>query len=367
MPEKVEEPEDVPRRLRLDCGTDPACDGDLRLPGPIALPIVNPDWFEVIASPSVSEDVTTQDNSGDDAENLQVVIQPSTGLAMHHGSGEIWHYTDAAGLIGILEGNCLWATSMSSLNDSAELFYGLEVLDNLLEEVRESKNMHPQLKLYFASLRALVDTAVGQRGLYVASASLAQNSLAQWRAYGGERAHALVLDSSAQLAVLSGVRTSNRSDEIPPKWAQVLYDQDKQRGFLLSCLGYIATLIRCRHVASNDCEVCRTHAVVIAESLAYCKDPSFMEEREVRLVVQSPDDSAVKFRSSRFGVTPYLRLTGTTGGVDFSKTAPSKLPIRKIVVGPFETRHSSAAAIPHLLRANNYGDVAVDTSASTLR
>jgi hypothetical protein len=256
---------------------------------------------------------------------------------------------------------------MSSLNDSIELSYGLNVLDQLLEEVEDSKNIDPRLKLYFVSLRKLAEATAGQRGLFVASASLAENSLAQWRAYGGGQGHAVVLDSSAQLAVLTSVETLNRPDDMSPKWAKVLYDHHAQRNFLAECLGYIATIFKCAHLASSGCEACRANAVVLAESLAYCKEPSFVEEREVRLVIQSPDDGAIQFRSSRFGITPYLRLTGMGGGAGFSTTAFAKLPIRKVVVGPFDTRHSSAASIPLLLRVSEYAGVPVETSASSLR
>jgi len=36
----------------------------------------------------------------------------------------LWHYTDASGLMGIVEHERLWATQTSFLNDSTELEYG---------------------------------------------------------------------------------------------------------------------------------------------------------------------------------------------------------------------------------------------------
>jgi hypothetical protein len=39
----------------------------------------------------------------------------------------VWHYTNAAGLLGILRSNVLWATDAFFLNDAAEVTYGIDL------------------------------------------------------------------------------------------------------------------------------------------------------------------------------------------------------------------------------------------------
>lgn len=39
----------------------------------------------------------------------------------------LYHYTDAAGLLGILDNNSLYATHVAYLNDSQELAYGMQM------------------------------------------------------------------------------------------------------------------------------------------------------------------------------------------------------------------------------------------------
>ena len=48
--------------------------------------------------------------------------------------GQLFHYTTAEGLKGIIENNELWASSAYFLNDSSEVMYGYGVVKEVLEE-----------------------------------------------------------------------------------------------------------------------------------------------------------------------------------------------------------------------------------------
>ncbi len=48
----------------------------------------------------------------------------------------IYHYTDAAGFVGIVERNELWSTDAGFLNDSTELVYINEILAEVIAELR---------------------------------------------------------------------------------------------------------------------------------------------------------------------------------------------------------------------------------------
>ena len=46
----------------------------------------------------------------------------------------LFHYTDMAGLLGILRTETIWFTSIFHLNDPSELAYGIDIALGILEE-----------------------------------------------------------------------------------------------------------------------------------------------------------------------------------------------------------------------------------------
>src|ERR1022692_1876297 len=63
----------------------------------------------------------------------------------------LYHYTSAEGLKGIIEKNELWATSAYYLNDSAEMFYGYNVLREVLNQwLRENWRTEDSITLGLA-------------------------------------------------------------------------------------------------------------------------------------------------------------------------------------------------------------------------
>ena len=147
-------------------------------------------------------------------------------------SNTIWHYTDAAGLLGILGSNpeprepnvvdpqnCspeFRATAVEYLNDSRELIHGLGILKNhvLLQRADELDNIHYGPSDYHEIanapakakfIRALCETidSVEKREYsnhihcYVTSFSEKQDALSQWRGYcGGLDGFAIGIDRS---------------------------------------------------------------------------------------------------------------------------------------------------------------------------
>lgn len=72
-------------------------------------------------------------------------------FCLHHGRSfgrhlpdEIWHYTDADGLIGILESGKVWATQLSCLNDTLEQRYFGELIHRALKERRKQASCYSE-------------------------------------------------------------------------------------------------------------------------------------------------------------------------------------------------------------------------------
>jgi hypothetical protein len=357
---------------------DPACSGDFALPMPRVLTseeILEGGPVQVFATPTQeveparcpNEQVENDKDEKGNTERSQWVVQP-VAPAVESETTDLWHYTDAAGLIGIIESHSLWATSLSSLNDSAEYKHGRDLLERLLERVIDSRFIHPLQKEYIKGVVAISDHTARRPGLFVVSASIASNSLAQWRSYGGFQGHAVLLDPKARLSVLSRQPREHTVDTIPHEWRRVIYDPQAQAKLIAECLGYMAWLAPTDgRSPSRQNEADRAVAVVVNQILAYCKDPSFAEEQEVRMLVQSPGAESIRFRHGNTGVTPYVVITGTTDEAARPTVSADQLPIRSVVVGPFPTREESGKGTIALLQANGYDNASVLVSTSTLR
>ena len=93
----------------------------------------------------------------------------------------LYHYTDARGLIGMLESNSVWATDARFMNDPAELDWVREVVAAAAASMKLT-NLHA--RLLAEELQSIEAGFPGSA--YVASFSAHRDLLSQWRAYGGD-------------------------------------------------------------------------------------------------------------------------------------------------------------------------------------
>lgn len=121
----------------------------------------------------------------------------------------LYHYTNTAGMLGILRTGALWATDVEYLNDSKELLYGRdEVVSALLEE---ASRLNPDglggMTGDDDSSRATIMASAAHSlteeehrsywGPYVACFSEEGDVLSQWRGYAASHGWALGFDLSA--------------------------------------------------------------------------------------------------------------------------------------------------------------------------
>ncbi|MBM7411908.1 hypothetical protein JOE38_001731 [Clavibacter michiganensis] len=328
----------------------------------------SPDELFTENTSSVSEPAGVDDEVETEQDSDKVWVEIPSPPNLKSNSGDIWHYTDAAGLVGILTSNTLRATALTALNDSAEFTHGWELLEDISDAVQKSKWVNPIQKRYVKGILELASELAKDPGLFVLCASEAANSLAQWRAYGNGKGHALLLESGSELAVLGKQDVAFTVDSLQQRWSRVLYREDEQRDFLLRVLGYLAYLtpVPEEHV-TRSVEHHRAEAMVVVNAVAHCKEPSFSEEQEVRIIVGAPSVEDIHFRDGATGVTPYLNLTGPGSPSRRSVSDPRTLPVNAIVVGPFVNREASKLGVVSLLRTAGYSDINVEVSQSTLR
>jgi hypothetical protein len=113
--------------------------------------------------------------------------QLSTQQAATKITEPLYHYTDAAGLCGIVKSQKIRFTSCLHLNDPSELIHGMDIVHRLLKAIGE--RARDDLVKEFCDI---VDDVFQHRkfknifGFYIASFSRDRNDLGQWRAYAGK-------------------------------------------------------------------------------------------------------------------------------------------------------------------------------------
>jgi Protein of unknown function (DUF2971) len=96
----------------------------------------------------------------------------------------VFHYTNAAGLKGILEKDAIWLTDRIHLNDPSELAYGMKfALDWCAEKAKGGDRL---TQLFFETLGTGLPTVLEQHGFYVSSFSLDGDLLSQWCRYADD-------------------------------------------------------------------------------------------------------------------------------------------------------------------------------------
>lgn len=281
----------------------------------------------------------------------------------------VWHYTDSAGLLGILSSNTLWATDARFLNDAAEVRYGIDLVARTLQDL----DLRTRQNATTAFIFALLDPDQGPlRGWltealrpFVTCFCSAGDLLSQWRAY-------------ASHDEFGGYAIGFTPPGALPAWAQtapnplalrrVIYEENTQQRI---CQELLAPLVAHLDEAPDD----RVHQDSfaaelvngIAEISTWCKHPAFAEEKEWRLTydrLQDQNPLPVSHRASRGLLVPYVTLAVPRAVGAY----PGALPITAIQCGPSHDPDRKAGAVRSLLDTiDTYGPIQVLSSTTPAR
>lgn len=271
-------------------------------------------------------------------------------------SGSLYHYTGAAGLLGIVESRTLWATDYRHLNDRKEYRIGAKLLeDELCRHRLEEKHRR-------AFERLVAET---QKTCYVLSFSEMGDQLSQWRAYcPGGNGYALGFKQSNALFASAKQHSFNL--------VRCAYDLQEQKKLCV----YLVESFREGMITKQSWwpqekgVPSRVRAfftryqwnLALALVMAALKHRGFEEEREWRLVSQYPEEAlyGVAFRPGRFGITPYFALP-------LNLKEDEGLHIDEIVIGPTANRVASRAALDVLLAKREIAVGRIKISQTPLR
>ncbi|MDX6464193.1 MAG: hypothetical protein QOE55_7890 [Acidobacteriaceae bacterium] len=252
---------------------------------------------------------------------------------------EIYHYTDAAGLIGIVHGKAIWATSHLHLNDASEH----QIAGNLInEELKKAKLSDQQRRVFGLILKSF------QEPYYIASFSERGNLLSQWRAYAG-----LGLGYSIGFAPTNPLFHAAGSEAF--NLVKCQYKLKDQRRFAR----YLVLTFEEQYWATGADKGTESGEILrgffrrygwhyaLALFVSTCKHSSFAAEREWRLVSQYPDRLAqlnkIRYRTGRFGIVPYFPIPLTPH-------PDGKPRFDSITIGPAANEDASRKALESLVK-----------------
>jgi hypothetical protein len=261
--------------------------------------------------------------------------------------GSVYHYTDAYGLIGILEKSRLWASALLGLNDPTELTYGVERVLEEMADWRPGPVKESVLQFLGPGVVQLVKDVT-----FVVCGSTDGNALSQWRSYAGARGYAIQIDPYSTLKVL-GPDGALPTVPVETAWYKVAYEEDDQRNVIQAVLQFFQEGI----APTSPLQMATTFGALIS----LLKPPAFRDEREIRLIASGFGGGTEKFRPGRFGVLPYIEVVtyrppSTDPEPDSDPSPPGSLPLKSIICGPGEEYDQLAAAnaASRLARSTDY-------------
>ncbi|GAA4983781.1 hypothetical protein [Kineococcus glutinatus] len=230
------------------------------------------------------------------------------------GGGLLWHYTDLATLMAMTGGEepgglgratggrapgdrvpCLWAAHFEYLNDSREFHYARDLLHRALTDLDGDAERRAALHRLRDRLTEPqeIDPAAGP---FIVCLSSAEDSLSQWRGYGMSRRSvgcAIGFDERA----LEGLGAERHR-------VRYLGDEDGAR-WIRDNLPYFAQ----DHAGGRSEEQAEQDLYYdLFGYSAQIKHVSFADEQEERFVWRQDGGHRLWFRTSRFGMTPFVKI-----------------------------------------------------------
>ncbi len=270
-------------------------------------------------------------------------------------------------MIGILEHGEFWASSAMLLNDHSEIRIGTELVRDAFE--RSDLTLGQGASLLYNGWR-IDATERNDKVLhtYVLSASKDGDSLSMWRGYGtGDVGYAIGL-----LGTLQPSSSTPIYGDIPQEWLPVEYDSNEQDRLIQELVAHVVELGSRIDLGVRDDErqmmLIETYRE-IERLICRIKDPAFRDEKETRVVFPAgiSDGDFVRYRPSRFGITPYIGLRPFRTVLASGEISETRLPIVHIRIGPSPHQRQAELALMSLLDDKGYGDVYVDSTGAPFR
>jgi hypothetical protein len=265
---------------------------------------------------------------------------------------DLFHYTTASGLMGIVQSKHLWATHIRFLNDSREFRHAIELAQ---ESIRELADAERDIGRHQGLIR--LEQGIAGAGINICVASLTErgDDLGQWRGYG-KGGYALGL-SFEHLAA--------RAAEEQWLFGPCLYQRDEQKQIMKCLLLEVLDLHLAEPEDSEIEELRGLHpgypvALYLNRYAPFFKDVAFADEREWRLVSRPLSYVGMQMRPGMSTLIPYATFSLVTNAAD-------SLPLKSVRVGPTPDAGLSRQGVEALLIGNRIRECVVESSTIPYR
>ena len=290
-----------------------------------------------------------------------------SGLALGRTTAPVWHYTDVAGLLGIVRSRSIWASAPQVLNDSSEVLYGVNLVRDAWAE-QKSNSVHGKFVTDF------IDQMIGelwveyvQKRVFIASTSREPDLLSQWRNYANSDGYAICLDTSGRW----GRRPEMVNGQLELRttvlhgWYDVMYDEPTQKQAAAQLAETLPRLIPSQAVEEDSvaayAEAMAMGFLLISALPLSMKHPAFADEREARFIGGSAD-AGVAYRAANGRIVPYAPI-GVFAINDQGHVLEQEqpFPIVKILCGP-GCRDGTPSIVRRFLESEGFDGVEVSAS-----
>jgi hypothetical protein len=275
----------------------------------------------------------------------------------------VWHYTDAHGLIGIVQGT-FHASSTITLNDTSEVEYGLGVFREVWASLDQEQIPERAAEVISSVLGPDGEKAISL-DVFLICASRKNDSLNQWQGYAGKQGYALGVATATPMGmVVAGTPPEAVSMFVPSDWYDVVYDRDSQKEMALDALNFSIDEVRKYAV---EAWAQRVHLITMIGAIApRFKHHAFADEQEVRFICVKPTEIPEKFRVGGRGLVPYVEIAPTPTEITniYAAATHAKLPITSVRCGPNGSEKpdpGTVESVRRLLSRNGYS-APVDSS-----
>jgi hypothetical protein len=287
----------------------------------------------------------------------------------------VWHYTNRAGLEGILGSHTIWASDATTMNDPLELQHGHQVIEDALARARLATNVADGVRRHLDFAREVMNRGT----TFVLSACTNGDSLPQWHAYGddlkgyaiGFRVPGEALNLLEHHPFDASADTEGHGDinQYVSVWRDVLYDTGEQAVEADTFIDFLARLV---DLGANDPALTgfRYSELLVrayappgyAGIVTRLKHHHWAPEEEVRITATALD--AHRFHAgpsaarTRVNLTGWTRPSGISGTSTYASPSAMLLPLAAVRSGPLCPRTD----LRDLLDSNGYDKVDALTS-----
>lgn len=271
----------------------------------------------------------------------------------------LYHYTNAQGLLGMLQSNRIWATNSRFMNDPTEIRYATRLVRELVIESQLLKGNAPWLKKVKDWVNNFLDGYENQAKVYIACFCTQGDLLSQWRGYGA-------VGGGYALGLIGkhiGSQEITSFDKPEPILRKVIYDrrtQERLIGDWLKGLSRVEQALQKnpRQLAAQQREFqfFWSFNMFLSECMNCFKDPAYWEEQEWRIIqfgrVSGQDVIKAAFRSGRTHIVPYTELDLRP----IKGPYRGKLPLKLIRYGPTLEPQVTERSLSLLCEAYGYNE-----------